>query len=232
MKTQMIALLAGCFVSLALGTEGAEVPDKSGLYLIGDAGANFMQKTTFERVLGSPTSMSLDLNPGARGTIGVGYAFLPTVGAEAELGFSYNESKPFIVGGIPGNGSLRLWTVPLTVGVTWRPTIPTEKPTEIETGPAIQRLFQRSRPYIGGGVGAAEVFADIDTPGSNLGSQGSGRDTVLTYYLKAGVRVPLNDRIELGLQYRFSGDTGFTIKQSKSEEILAHVVSVTVRVQF
>jgi hypothetical protein len=232
MKTKMIALLAGCFVMGAIIGQGAEAPDKPGLYLIGDAGANFIQKTTFKSILGSPASMSLDIDPGARGTIGVGYAFLPTLAAEAELGASYNESKPFIVGGIPGNGSLRLWTVPLTFGVTWRPMIPPEKPSEIEAGPRLQQLFQRSRPYIGAGVGAAEVFADVDTSASPLGSQGSGQDTVLAYYLKAGVRLPITDRIELGLQYRFAGNTGFTIKQTKSEEMFAHAVSVAVRFQF
>jgi opacity protein-like surface antigen len=97
---------------------------------------------------------------------------------------------------------------------------------------SLTKFFQRSRPYVGSGLGAAEVFADFDAPTTTNNNQGSGRDTVFTYYVKAGVRFPLTDRTELGVQYRFSGNTGFTIKQTKSEEIFAHTVSVALRIQF
>jgi len=237
MNSRVVGLMAGCLASFAVSTPGADAPDQKGLYLIGDIGPSFVNNVTFDRILGVNTSASpaVEIKPGVRGTVGVGYNFIPTLGAEAELGFSYNESKTYsgIVGGVPLNGAIHLWTVPLTVGLTWRPTIPPPpKPTEVETELSLTKFFQRSRPYLGGGLSVAEKFADFDTPTTTNNNQGSGRDTVLTYYFKAGLRFPLNDRTELGVQYRFSGDTGFTIKQSKSEEIFAHTVSVALRIQF
>src|ERR1051326_4048287 len=136
------------------------------------------------------------------------------------------------MGGVSQSGSTRLWVVPVTAGVTWRPrlapTTPSDKDVEISYG---QKIFQKARPYIGGGIGAGEVFADINLP-IVAANSGSGRDTVLSYYAKAGVSVPLSDRIEVGFQYRFHGYSGFTIKDTQSQDIFAHAISATLRINF
>ena len=227
-------LMAACSVSLAINAHGASIMDR--LYLIGDIGPNFVQKVGFERIAGVNTAgFFAEVDPGIRGTVGVGYAFLPELSAELEGGFSYNETKTYsaIAGGVPLNGSIQFWVVPVTVGLTWRPTIPPPPPasdTEVQYG---QRFFQLARPYIGGGVGAAEVFGDNNSPAQTTNPvSGTGRDTVLAYYAKAGITFPLNDWAEIGVQYRFHGNPGFTIKDTKAEEIYAHAVSLAVRIRF
>ena len=230
-------MLAVCLALVVPRGLGAEYTDKKGFYVIGDIGANFVQKLAFERIQGvdATGSASVEVHPGVRGTVGVGYAFLPQLAAELEGGFAYNETKTYsgVVGGVPLNGSIRLWHVPVTAGLTWRPPIPPPTPpsdADIQYG---QQIFQRVHPFIGAGIGAAAVFGDIDIPAPTANGQiGSGRDTVLTYYAKAGLMFPLNSRTEIGVQYRFYGSTGFTIKDTQSDDIFAHAVSVALRIRF
>jgi hypothetical protein len=208
--------------------------------VLGDIGPNFVQKITFDRILGvnAVGTPPVSVNTGVKGTVGVGYTFHPQLAAEVETGFSYNETKASsaIVGGVPLNGSMQLWFVPLTVGVVWRPPIPVPPPPgDLETPYFGQKLIQKTRPYLGGGIGAAEVFGDIDVPAPSTNPTakgGSGRDTVLTYYVKAGLMFPVTDNAELGFQYRFHGTPGFTIKDTKAQDVFAHAVSVALRISF
>src|SRR5437899_6759 len=113
MKAIIIFLITTGLASLAIKTHSADSSDQPGFYLIGDIGPNLMQKVSFERILGvdATASPAVDFHAGVRGTVGVGYTFMPTLAAEGELGFSYNESKTYsgVLGGVPLNGSIRLW---------------------------------------------------------------------------------------------------------------------------
>src|SRR2546428_13200633 len=124
-KTIVLAL---CLTTPAIAGRGAQISDKMGLYVIGDLGPNFVQKISLERILGVDTtgSPAVEVNPGVRGTAGVGYSFTRGLAAGLEAGFSYNETKTYsgIGGGVPLNGPIRLWQVPLTGGVASRPPIP------------------------------------------------------------------------------------------------------------
>jgi len=43
---------------------------------------------------------------------------------------------------------------------------------------------------------------------------------------------PITPRAEIGVQYRFAGSSGFTIKDTQAEEMFAHAVSLAVRIKF
>ena len=229
-------LLLTCSLGLAAISQAADSGGRTGFYTMGDIGASFVQKLAFDRILGvnTGTPAEVSVNTGVRGTLGIGYSFVPTFAAELETGFSYNETKNFseATGGVQ-NGNLRFWVVPVTVGVNWRPLLSPPPPeTELETFRPLERAFRSLRPYVGGGIGAAAVFGEIDNPDATNPVGGSGRDTVLTYYVKTGLSYPLNDRTELGVQYRFYGTTGFTVKETHTDELFAHVVSVVLRISF
>jgi opacity protein-like surface antigen len=228
--TAVIAILLG----LTLRTQGAE--NSTGLYFIGDVGLNLVHDLKFERLLGvNATGLSaVSVDPGVRATVGVGYDFIPTVGAELEAGFVYNETKTYnsVIGGVPLNGSIRLWQVPVTVGVTWRPVFAPAPKSDVEINYG-QAFLQNLRPFVGAGIGAAGIFAEVDNSAATTNPvDADGHDTVLTYYLKAGLMYPLSDRTEIGFQYRFYGSPGFTIKETKSEEIYSHAMSVALRLRF
>jgi len=224
--------MCGCLVFLAIRSHAADR-----FYFIADAGVNFVQDIGFDRIAGVDTDgFSAEVDPGPKGTVGVGYAFLPALAAELEAGVSYNETRTYsaIIGGVPFKGDASLWVVPVTVGVTWRPLLPppaSPRPTEINYWGL--KVFERARPFVGAGAGAAVVFGDIDFPVPSSGSsKTSGEDMVFTYYAKAGLTFPLSDKVELGVQYRFSGNPGFEIEDTKADDVLAHSVSAALRVSF
>ena len=222
-------LLSIAFAANAIGADTAET---TRLYMIADAGVNFVQDLGFSRILGFDTrGFEAEIEPGIRVTLGVGYHLSPTLAAELEGGFAYNETKTYsgVVDGIVLSGSANAWVVPYTVGLTWRPAIPAPEKPELDYG---QRFFQSLRPYVGAGAGAASVFGEIEIASPIETFSDSGTDIQLTYYAKAGLTYPLTGNVELGVQYRFYGLSGFTIKETESDAVLAHSVSAVLRIKF
>ncbi len=236
MKAKYFALLTLCATLMGISGNGAENIGNSRFYLIGDVGANFVPKMTFNVVSGNPNSgFSSSVSPGVRATVGVGYNWLPQLAAEAEMGFSYNEAKVDIglLGGQPAGANLRIWHVPLTVGVNWRPFIPPPPPPGENNIRYGQEFFQRLQPYLGGGLGVAEIFGEVEGfPSSTNPTKTTGTDTVLTFYVKAGLTYPVAPNVDLGVQYRFYGSPGFSIKETETDGYYAHAVSAVLRWKF
>jgi opacity protein-like surface antigen len=86
---------------------------------------------------------------------------------------------------------------------------------------------------LGGGIGVAEVFGEVEGfPSSTNPNNGTGHDTVVTFYVKAGLTYPITPHADLGLQYRFYGSPGFSFKGAETDEYYAHAASVIFRWKF
>jgi opacity protein-like surface antigen len=233
MKTKITGLIA---LFLALVFDGRSAERQTGFYFIGDVGLNLVENISFDRLLGVNSSglPSVKVDPGARATIGVGYDFIPGLGAELEAGVAYNETRTYssVIGGVPLNGSITLWQVPVTAGLTWHPLLAPEPRTDVDIDYG-QRFIQNLHPFIGGGVGASGIFAEINRSAPTTNPvDADGHDIVLTYFLKAGLMYALSDRAEVGLQYRFYGNPGFAIKQTESDHLFSHAISLAFRFRF
>ena len=237
MNKKSFILFSGFLAFWAVSGSGADNIGNSRVYLIADVGANFVPKITFNSIsLQGPGHFeSDDLSVGVRGTIGVGYNIVPEFALEAEMGFSYNEAtvNTGTLGGTAAGVDVRLWHVPLTLGFNWRPYIPPAprtQETEIDYG---QSFFQRLQPYVGGGIGVAEVFGELEGfPSSTNPINEDDTDTVLTFYVKAGLTYPITPHADLGIQYRFYGGPGFSIKGSETDDYYAHALSAVFRWKF
>lgn len=64
-------------------------------------------------------------------------------------------------------------------------------------------------PYIGGGIGLAQVQIDGSLNGTNLHEK---NDTTFAYQLGAGISVPISDSIKASLDYRYFAANGAKLK--------------------
>lgn len=69
-------------------------------------------------------------------------------------------------------------------------------------------------PYLGGGIGIADISIDIDNP-SVISTDDS--DTVFAYQVIAGVDVAINERASVGLRYRLFGTEDPQIGNTEGE---------------
>ncbi len=164
----------------------------TGFYFKADVGGNLTQDIDVKEFLGATLSgAKIELDPGFRGGLGAGYQFVDWASAEVELGFMGNYIKNMtgathihdaMIGNVPFlvNGKLQLpmGRCPVT-------------------------------PYIGAGVGFSETFFDIDVLefrdaiGNIYGISGSDSDAVFAWQAFAGLRYALNERMGLGVEYRY-----------------------------
>ncbi len=235
MNARIQNLIAVCFAACATTMYAADERGMTGFYAIGDLDANLVHDVGFVRIIGFNTpGFAAEIKPGIRGTVGIGYAFLPQLGAELEAGFSYNQTRTYS-GSLNGDflsGSADAWVVPVTVGLTYRPTFVPTTPSSVEIDYG-QKFFQNLRPFVGAGVGVANVFGELELNSALNGTfRDSGWDTEFTYYAKAGLTYAVSPKVEIGFQYRFWGFSGFTIKSTQSEDIYAHAVGLVVHVKF
>lgn len=143
---------------------------------------------------GLVTLRDADLSSGATGgelTFDNGYAFLGAIGGgfagdtrgEIELGYRANDLDRLRVGTSPSTsqgGDI--------VAVSLMANLYKDFP-----------LGMGFVPFVGGGIGIANVEADLN----GFGINGKKDDTVFAYQLMAGGAVELNPQVKLDLQYRF-----------------------------
>ncbi len=221
---------AGC--GCALLCAGTSVfGQNSGFYFKADLGGNLSQDVDVKEFLGAAVpGYKLELDPGLRAGVGAGYQFVDWASAEVELGFMGNEIKSMtgathihdaMIGNVPFlvNGKLQypMGRCPVT-------------------------------PYIGAGVGFSETFFDVDVlefrdaAGNIYGISGSDSEAVFAWQAFAGLRYALNERMGLGVEYRFfqadspswtaeftSHTSGDTVKFGRTQ---THAISLTFDFRF
>lgn len=193
-------------------------------YFKADAGVNWTSDADLDSFFGpvAPGSQ-LEFDLGPRFGVGAGYNVTDWFAAELELGFMWNEidsiTDALEVDAIFGNA-------PFLVNAKF------ELPTR---GPVI--------PYVGAGVGASAMFIDADF--IELGGTevwGTESAVVFAYQFFGGLRVPINDQMTVGVEYRYTGtgepdfesDWGFdhSHESIRLGRIESHSVSATFTFRF
>ena len=174
MKKLSVGLLAlAMVVSLGISAASAE------MYFSGNAGAVWVNDSDFDD--GFDTG-EISFDPGFGITAALGHSYGTGLRSEVEFGYRSNDMDEISVDGF-GSGSIDgdVTSLSFMLNVFY----------DFMSGSAIT-------PFLGGGLGYANVEGDID----NFGSED---DNVFAYQFAGGMAFDLNQSMKIDLQYRFFG---------------------------
>ena len=154
-----------------------------------DAGGSIPQEGHITDFGGLSLNQKLTYDEGFAFNAGFGYFYNKYVATELELGSTWNYFRS-VEGASVHDSSFG--TAPILANVIFQYQIP-------------QTIVV---PYIGGGVGGAVTFFDArdyyqPVPGGAVSLHGTESEFVFAWQAQAGVRFNLNDRMSLGLGYRY-----------------------------
>lgn len=208
--------LVGAALLVGLPGIAAAQNQTSGFYVGLGAGVNFAVDQGFSNVpRTSATSGDVDFDMGWVGVGSIGYGFGNGLRLEAELGYRSNGADSAF--GRGGSGDATVWSG--MVNVLY----------DFATGSAFM-------PYIGIGVGVANVNYDGIRGGTGNTVRVSGDDTVFAYQGIVGIGYQVAPQWRLGLDYRYFGTTegtyGSNFGRSSDAEYAAHSVMFGIRYDF
>jgi opacity protein-like surface antigen len=199
MKTIFGKIGGICMVYLA-GAACGRAADP-GPYLKLELGPTLVEDATLRDFVGVTSGNKVEFDPGFRFSVGGGFAFNDFVAIGGETGFSYN-SFDRISGGFFREGDSGVGNVPLM-------------------GTIVLKFPNQSRlvPFVGAGAGVSFTYFSADalvfdpTPGGATGDEtivdgDSDADTVFAWQLFGGLKYALNDRMSLGLTYKYMRTEG------------------------
>lgn len=175
MKIQLLTIAAVGLVTVSYGSAGAAT---KGPFVGIMGGANFAGD---EDVSGLTINRSVDTDTGWAAVPSIGYRYNNGLRTELELGYRKNDVDS--ISGV-SNGSGEIKTKSAMLNLLY----------DVNTNGRIS-------PYIGGGVGIANVKYDNVNP---IGIGGiTDKDDVFAYQGMAGLSYAMNDAIELAAEYRY-----------------------------
>ncbi len=179
------------------------------LYLGADAGLALQQDVTIKDSGGSKISF----DPGTRVDVAVGYHFTDAWAAEFQTGVVYNSIDKIAGISLDSQGlSASLYEIPLMANVTY--TLP---------------VRERFSAYLGAGVGGVVGLFHGESPGETT----DHTDFTFGYQGIAGIKYALNERMHVGLVYKFLGTTDHDLGSGeKSEGTRTHSVLVAFTLKF
>jgi len=180
-----IAVLSLCLgAAVAQGQYYYELPEGAGPYFRMGVGPAFFQNGQLTE-FGTPVSSPVKYRTGLAADGAIGYAFNKYVATDFEVG--YVGAKIDSVPGYFSNNSY-VYNVPFLANVTLSYPIPRTMVV----------------PYIGVGVGGADVIFDGDNFGNNTDTVvGRENDVVFAWQAFAGLRFQLARNLSLGVGYKF-----------------------------
>jgi OOP family OmpA-OmpF porin len=181
-------LFCGCLAAAV--TCALEVRAQSTrFYVKADVGGNITQDIEVHEFLGANVGgTKLKLDPGFRAGIGGGYQVTDWFAAEVELGYMGNEIDS--VSGPSGGHAHDAWFENVPFLVNGKLQLPMGRCPVT--------------PYVGAGAGFSESVFDVrHLTIDGVSIRGNDADTVFAWQAFAGLRYALNDRMGLGLEYRY-----------------------------
>jgi opacity protein-like surface antigen len=213
--------------ALWLAVGGTARAQAQRFYFNADLGGNWMPKTDLKEFFGPvPSGSQVEFDPGVRAGAAVGFNFTDWFATEAQLGLYANEIKSISHADVVHDATLV--NVPLFLN-------------------AKLQYANRSRctPYAGVGAGFTTSILDADYLQVNrITFSGSDADAVFAWQAFGGLRFSLNERMSLGVEYRYfntdsprwSGDTfyggPFLSDSLRIGRVQTHSVSVMFQVHF
>jgi opacity protein-like surface antigen len=192
---RLLVLTSAC----ALGTFLAGTPvqgqflsfdsGEAGFYWRADAGAAIPEDGHLTHLGGFPSGQTVEYDPGVALDLAGGYSFNRYFSTELQVGGTWHYINS-IEGAYSDDSSFG--TIPILGNIVLQLPIP-------ET---------RLVPYLGVGAGGAATFFDTDelffrTPGGSFSLHGGDSDFVFAWQAKGGLRFDLNEKMSLGLGYRY-----------------------------
>ena len=182
------------------------------MYVTIDAGPAWQQNVNIN------SGGSVNFAAGFRTDVAVGWNFCPAFAAEFETGLIDNSINSIAGDSLSDFGaSANVYEIPILVSAIYR--VP---------------LKGALAPYIGAGVGGAATFLDSsNVPLFGFGSQSGFSDTDFTFACQAtaGLKYALNERIAIGIAYKFTGTTGHNWSDNnvtfKTDGTMSHAVMAT-----
>lgn len=171
----VVAVWGGLVLSEAPGNAGEE----RGFYVGADVGGTIAESVSLKEFPDAPPGGEVKFHPGARLSLNGGYRFNNWFSLGAETGYLFNMVK---------GADIALSQTPLLGNVEFR--LPNESPLE---------------PFIGGGPGFSVTVITLDNDGLNGGSgvDGNAADAVFAWQAYGGVRYKINERMSVGLLYKY-----------------------------
>jgi len=161
----------------------------AGWYWRADVGATIPMDGHIREFGGFSSGQKLSYDTGMGVDAAFGYMFNKYVGTEVEGGFTWNSINSVEGASIHDTS---FGTAPILANVILQYPIAQTRVT----------------PYVGGGVGGAGTFFDTDSffrtvPGGSIELHGSESDFAFAWQGLAGLRVALNDKMSIGVGYRY-----------------------------
>jgi len=164
-------------LALGLAASSAQAQTPEGFYAGLSGGLNLNEDSD---VKVGPLKNTLETDLGFVGLGAVGYAFGNGMRVELEGGYRRNGVSEW--GGADVDGTLSAWHTMANALY------------DFDLGSGLS-------PYVGAGVGAAFVTADMDVKGTNIGTDST--DVGLAYQAIAGIGYSITDNLALTMDYRF-----------------------------
>jgi len=187
----IVRVLAGVCVGCAVvsSTRAAE----PGPYAKAEVGPTFTDDVELRDFLGLGGG-KIEFDPGMRFAVGGGYQFADWIAIGGETGVSFNYIDN-ISGNFRGEGDSSIGQVPLLANVIFR------IPTRIGLVPFAGAGAGLSFPYFH----ADDIVFDPDpgVSGDETIVDGSESDTVFAWQLFAGLKYQLDDRMSIGISYKY-----------------------------
>jgi len=193
MKNKLTLLYASTAAVLLPASTQAQmnsfITQDAGWYWGADMGATVLQDGHLTQFNNRSVSDPVSYDVGFGMDLSGGYAFNRYFALEFQTGWTWNSIDS--IGGNPASDS-SLSTIPLMANAVLRYPIPRT----------------RIVPYVGAGVGGAMTIFDTDgytrsVPGGTVSLYGSDMDFVFAWQAFAGVRLELNDKMSVGIGYRY-----------------------------
>lgn len=153
--------------------------EKQGFYVGADIGGTVAESTRLKEFPDAPPGGTVKFNPGIRLGLNAGYRFNDWLSLGLDTGVMANEVK---------DSDITVSQVPMMANVEL--SLPNRSPLE---------------PFIGGGPGfsASAIYVNDDRLNTGSDVDGSAADVVFAWQAYGGVRYNLNDRMSVGIIYRY-----------------------------
>jgi len=198
-------------------------------YARADMGGTLMDNADVDQFVVSGAG-EMEFTAGFDFGVAVGYHVTPWLGVEFQTGYTLNGVDSLNMWGFSQSMDASVMQLPFMVNVVYECN---------HCGKFV--------PFIGAGVGGMSSFFSVDdtvwVENAYVGMDGTGADIEFAYQFFGGLRYEINDRMGVGVLYRYSASQGpswdvedwywdYTIGEIKLDDLRTHTFSLVFNAKF